>query len=52
MDESKMTSSERAAFNRCCHCLLNLILKYGPEVRKEEARRLEELKKREPITEC
>lgn len=35
--EDKMTSSERAAFNRCAHCLLELFIKYGPEVRAEEA---------------
>lgn len=51
MDESKMTSSENAAFNRCAHCLLELIIKYGPAVRKEEAQRLEKLKKQATITE-
>lgn len=50
MDESKMTSSENAAFNRCAHCLLELIIKYGPAVR-EEAQRLEKLKKQATITE-
>lgn len=35
MSVNKMTSSERAAYNRCCHCLLELIAKYGPEVKAE-----------------